>query len=506
MSSATSTRGIPASASGSEGLFEIKLVPALISVAVGLLIWFLPPPQSFVDYVAANPDAGYNAVNAWHLLAIFVATIVAIITKPLPMGAIAMISIAVVTISGALGTGGSAMNAAISAFANSTIWLIVIAFFISRGFIKTKFGTRIAYWFMRLLGKNTIGLSYGLIAADLVMAPAIPSNTARGGGIIYPVLKSVALAYDSDPEQGTARKIGAFLTLTSFQGLVVTSGMFLTAMAANPVAQSLAADLGAEITWTNWATAAIVPGLISLIVVPLLLYKVYAPEIKQTPEAPELARKKLAEMGSMKASEWIMLGVFVMLIVLWIFGKNWFGLHSTAVAFIGLAVLLLTSVLNWNDVLNEKGAWNTLVWFSALVMMASYLSKLGLIPWFSVAMGDVVGGMNWVTAFVILALAYFYSHYLFASNTAHVTAMYAAFLAVAIQIGAPALLAALVLGFFSNLMSSMTHYGTGPAPVYFGSGYVEMTDWWKWGLVISVLNIVIWLGVGGVWWKILGLW
>ena len=500
MSTASTAKG------ASEGLFEIKLVPALIAIVVGLVIWFLPPPQSLVDYVAANPDAGYNAANAWHLLAIFVATIVAIITKPLPMGAIAMISIAVVTISGVLGTGSTAMNGAISAFSNSTIWLIVIAFFISRGFIKTGFGTRIAYMFMRLLGKNTIGLSYGLIAADLVLAPAIPSNTARGGGIIYPVLKSVAVAYDSDPDKGTERKIGSFLTYTSFQGLVVTSGMFLTAMAANPVAQTLAADLGAEITWTNWFTAAIVPGLVSLIVIPLFLYRVYAPEIKTTPEAPQLAKKKLAEMGAMKTSEWIMLAVFVLLIVLWIFGSSWFKLHSTAVAFIGLAVLLITGVLSWKDVLNEKGAWDTLVWFSALVMMAGFLSKLGLIPWFSVSMGSVVGGMSWVVAFVILSLAYFYSHYLFASNTAHVTAMYGAFLAVAIQIGAPALLAALVLGFFSNLMSSMTHYGTGPSPVYFGSGYVEMTDWWKWGFVISVLNIVIWFGIGGVWWKILGLW
>jgi DASS family divalent anion:Na+ symporter len=503
MSNATKTQGAPTSEAD---LFQIKLIPALIAVAVGVIIWFLPPPQSLVDYVAANPDAGYNATNAWHLLAIFVATIVAIITKPLPMGAIAMVSIAMVAISGTLGTGKTAMAGAISAFANTTIWLIVIAFFISRGFIKTGFGTRIAYMFMRVLGKRTLGLSYGLIAADLVMAPAIPSNTARGGGVIFPVLKSVAVAYGSDPEQGTQSKIGSFLTFSSFQGLVVTSAMFLTAMAANPVAQGLAESQGVEITWTNWATAAIVPGLVSLIVVPYLIYRFFNPEIKETPEAAEMAVEKLKEMGPMKTSEWIMLAVFVLLIVLWIFGSSWFSLHSTTVAFIGLAVLLITGVLSWKDVLNESGAWNTLVWFSALVMMASFLSKLGLIPWFSVAMGDVVGDMGWQLAFIVLVLAYFYSHYLFASNTAHVTAMYGAFLAVCIAIGVPGLLAALVLGFVSNLFSSMTHYGTGPAPVFFGSGYVEMTDWWKWGFVISLINIAIWGVVGGVWWKILGIW
>ncbi|RKZ15059.1 anion permease, partial [bacterium] len=158
------------------------------------------------------------------------------------------------------------------------------------------------------------------------------------------------------------------------------------------------------------------------------------------------------------------------------------------------------------DVLSETGAWDTLVWFAALVMMATNLNTLGLIPWFGTTIGELVGDIPWVAAFLILALAYFYSHYLFASNTAHISAMYAAFLAVAIAVGAPPMLAALVLAFFGNLMSSMTHYGTGPAPVFFGSGYVDMGTWWKLGFLISVVNIVIWLGIGGLWWKVLGLW
>jgi len=281
--------------------------------------------------------------------------------------------------------------------------------------------------------------------------------------------------------------------------------MFLTAMAANPLAQKLAADQGVEITWTNWATAAIVPGIISLIVIPWVLYKLYKPEITETPRAPEIAREKLAEMGPVKTSEWIMLGVFVLLLAMWILGST-IGVDATTTALVGLAVLLITGVLTWTDILNERGAWDTLVWFAALVMMASFLSKLGFIPWFSDTMGGLVGGMNWVVAFLILALVYFYSHYLFASNTAHVSAMYAAFLAVSIAAGAPPLLAALVLAFFSNLFSAMTHYGTGPAPVLYGAGYVELTDWWRLGFIVSVINIVIWLGIGGLWWKILGLW
>jgi len=140
------------------------------------------------------------------------------------------------------------------------------------------------------------------------------------------------------------------------------------------------------------------------------------------------------------------------------------------------------------------------------VMMATQLNALGLIPWLSAQMSDAVAGMGWVTAFVVLTLVYFFSHYLFASNTAHISAMYAAFLATAIMAGAPPLMAALVLGFISSLFASVTHYSSGPAPVLFGAGYVPVVAWWRTGFVISLTTIAIWMGVGGAWMKVLGMW
>ncbi|MCB9453247.1 MAG: anion permease [Anaerolineaceae bacterium] len=464
-----------------------KLVPLFSTLIVGLVLWIIPPPEG-VELVA------------WHLFAIFVATIFGLIFKPLPMGAVAIIGTTMTALTGVL-----PIADALSGFSNSTIWLIVLAFFIARGFIKTGLGARIAYLFVRLLGKRTLGLSYGLILTDLVLAPAIPSNTARAGGVVYPILKAVSKVYGSDPLDGTSRRIGAFLTKTAFQGTVITSAMFLTAMAANPLAAKLAGDMGVEITWGGWALAALVPGALSLLIVPWIIYKIYPPEIKETPDAANMARSKLAEMGSVTQSEWIMLGAFILLLVMWIFGSN-IGISATVAAMVGLGVLLIAGVLTWDDIRKEEGAWDTLVWFAALVMMASSLNELGFIPWFSEKVGVMVGDTAWLPALIILSLVYFYSHYLFASNTAHVSAMYAAFLGVALAIGAPPVLAALVLAFFSNLFSSMTHYGTGPAPVLFGAGYVELSDWWKIGLLVSVINIVIWLGAGGLWWKIIGLW
>jgi len=467
-------------------LAPAKLVPMIIVVVLGGAMWFIPPPEGVKQ-------------EAWQLLAIFVATVVGFIAKPLPMGAVAVIGIMMTALTGTL----SIANA-LSGFGNNVIWLIGAAFFISRAVIKTGLGARIAYHLMKLLGKKTLGLSYGLGIADLILAPAMPSNTAREGGIIMPLIRSVAEVYDSDPAKGTERKIGSFLMMSAFQVNIITSAMFMTAMAANPLAAGLAGKAGVNISWGDWMLAALVPGLISFVVLPLFVYRFYGPEIKQTPEARELAEGKLREMGPMASSEWITAGVIVLLLVLWIGGQVW-SIDATTAAFTGLAVLLITGVLTWQDMLNEKGAWDTIVWFAALVMMASQLNTLGFIPWFGETVAGKVSGFEWTTAFLILALVYFYSHYMFASQTAHISAMYAPFLAIALTVGTPPVLAALVLAFFSNLFSSLTHYANGPAPVVFGTGYVSMGTWWRMGAVISVINIIIWVGTGSVWWKMIGL-
>jgi DASS family divalent anion:Na+ symporter len=467
-------------------LAPARLVPLLITLGIGVIIWFMPPPEGVT-------------LEAWHLLAIFVATIVGIITKPLPMGAVAIIGVAATALTGTLKIGD-----ALSGFGNNTVWLIGVAFFVSRAIIKTGLGARIALHFMKRFGKKTLGLSYGLGLADLVLAPAMPSNTARAGGVLMPLLRSVSLAYDSDPANGTQRRVGAFMMLNAFQINIITSAMFMTAMAANPLAAKLAGDAGVEVTWGGWFLAALVPAIVSLIVIPLFVYKVYPPEVKETPQAAQMASDQLVEMGAMKPGEWLTLAVIALLLCLWIFSKN-LGVDATTAALVGLGLLLLTGVLTWQDILQETSAWDTIVWFAALVMMATQLNKLGFIPWFGESVGAQVQGMEWTVAFLILGLVYFYSHYLFASQTAHISAMYAPFLAVALAVGTPPVLAALALAYFSNLFSSLTHYANGPAPVVFGTGYVSMGAWWGVGGAVSVLNIIIWVGIGSIWWDVIGL-
>ena len=464
-----------------------RLVAAAL---VGLGLWLVPVP------VGVEP-------GAWKLLAIFVATIAGIILRPLPTGAVALVATGVAVLSRTL-----TIDEATAGFGAPIVWLVVAAFFIATAFIHTGLGIRIAYHFMRVLGKHTLGLAYGLVATDLVLAPVIPSNTARAGGVIFPILRSLCASLRSDSSAdapGNApADVAGFLTFTAYQGTCVTSAMFLTAMVANPLAVELAAQQGIEITWTGWALAASLPGLVSLVVVPLLIFYLYPVKTRETPEAPELARRHLREMGPMARNEWILLGVFVLLLVLWIFGST-LGIATTTTAIVGVGALLVTGALPWEKVLREKSAWDTLIWFAVLVMMASQLGERGLVDWFSENVASVIGGESWLPAFLGLSLIYFYSHYFFASNTAHVSAMYAPFLVVALGVGTPPLFAALVLAFFSNLFASMTHYGTAPAPIFFGSGNVELGTWWKLGALISLVNIAIWLGIGSLWWKALGI-
>ena len=281
--------------------------------------------------------------------------------------------------------------------------------------------------------------------------------------------------------------------------------MFLTAMAANPLVVELAAQQGVEISWALWAATAAVPGLLSLLLVPLLIYRLYPPQITHTPAAPEIARQRLAELGAMTRDERILLAVFVFLLSLWI-GGGPLGVSATTTALAGVAAMLATGVLAWEDILRERSGWDTLIWFAVLVMLASQLGELGLLAWFTERVSGVLAVGHWIPSFLGLSLIYFYVHYFFASNTAHVSAMYAPFLALALAVGTPPLLAALLLGFFSNLFASLTHYGTAAAPILFGSGNVDIGTWWRLGLLISAVNIAIWVGAGSLWWRLLGLW
>lgn len=329
-----------------EGLFFLKAASKWkrfgFCLVLGTLFFLVPPPGSL-------SPAG------WHVFGIFATTILGLILKPIPTGNMALLAIVALCLTGTL-----TLEEVLSGFSLPTIWLVVVAFFISRGIVKTGLGERIAYLFVERFGRKPLFLAYSLVASDLIIAPAMPSNAARAGGILAPIVQSLNTTFGSDPKRGTEKRLGNFLVPVVFQCDVVISAVFLTSMAANPMIVSFAGDLlGIQMTWGGWLAASCVPGILSLLLYPLVIYRIDPPELKETPEAPALAREKLDAMGPLKREEKVMGLIFLLLIALWS-GGRYLGISETLTAFIGLCLLLLTGVLSWEDVKSEKGAWDTL--------------------------------------------------------------------------------------------------------------------------------------------------
>ena len=460
------------------------------TLAIGLILWFCGP---------IRPDG--VSLAAWHMFAIFVATIVGCITQPLPIAGTTLVGFTVIVL-----VGLAPMKGTLTAFSNSSAWLIAMAFMLSRGFIKTGLGRRIALLFVRSFGHRSLGLAYSIMGIDLVTSPAIPSNTARAGGVVYPIVKSLAETYGSDPKKGTRKKIGSFLVFSEFHSNLITSATFMTAMAPNLVIVALAKTLHINITWLGWFVAGVVPSVICLLATPYIIYKMYPPEVKETPNAKEWANEELDKMGKMKISEKLMGLIFILTLVLWMLTSFIPAIDATFVAFLAISLLLITGVLDTKDLLHETGAWNVLIWLSVLVYMAGQLSELGFIKWFSSSIGSALHGISWVWVLAVLMIVYFYAHYFFASATAHVTAMYAAFVSVAVAAGAPAMLAAMLLAFTSAFMSSTTHYANGPASVLSSSGYVTQSEWWKMNFIMGIFYLLVYGIIGTLWMKVIGLW
>jgi DASS family divalent anion:Na+ symporter len=458
-----------------------------IVVASVVIILALPVPEGITT-------------ESWRLLAIFTGTIVGSIVRPVPAAAVVFLGIAAIAITKTLPA-----REALAGYSDPLVWLVLCAFFMSRGVLKTGLGRRIAYLFIRAIGRNSLGLSYALTSTDALLAGFLPSNSARCGGVIFPIARSLADAYDSKPGP-TARRLGAFLMVAVYQSDVVACAMFLTGQASNVIIAKLAMESAkVELSYATWLLGSIVPGVLSLACVPWLLFKLFPPEVKHTPDAARIAQDELTKMGPMQRAERIMLVIFVLVAGLWMTGR-WHGIDYAVVALGGACLLFLSGVLSWDDIISEKGGWDVFLWYGGVVKMAEAVARSGLPEKFAQASAGLTTGMSWGVALAILMFIYFYAHYGFASITAHITAMFVPFVAVLIAAGAPPMLAAVMLAYYANLSASLTNYGTTTAPIYFGAGYVTQKEWWKYGLIVSVATITIWSTAGLAWWKFLGWW
>jgi len=469
-------------------------------------LWKALAPIAAAIVIALIPAPAGLAQHTWYYFAIFAGVIVGLMLEPIPGAAIGLIAVTIVAVLSewvffspeqlakpGFNVANASLAWALSGFSNGTVWLIFGAFMFALGYEKTGLGRRIALLLVRAMGRKTLTLGYAVMVADAVLAPFTPSNTARSGGTIFPVIRNLPPLYDSKPNDPSARRIGSYIMWTAIATTCVTSSMFLTALAPNLLAAELIRKtVKVDLNWMQWFMAFAPAGILLLLAVPLLTYVLYPPEIKQGSEVPAWAAEELRKMGPLTRREWT-LGVLVLIaLALWIFVDNY--VNPTTAALMVIAIMLVTKVVTWDDMLANKQAWNTFAWFATLVSLADGLSRTGFVKWFADLMSHHMSGFSPTIAVVILVLIFYFTHYLFASITAHTTAMLPVMLTVGSTIpGMPMEAFALLLALTLGIMGILTPYGTGPSPVYFGSGYLPAGDYWRLGAIFGIIYIVVFL-------------
>jgi DASS family divalent anion:Na+ symporter len=448
-------------------------------VALALGIWFSPVPEGLVP-------------AAWHLFALFVAAIVAVV-----IGAFPILTSSVLALAAAVLTGTLAPAKAYSGFANGTILLIVVAFLVARGVVKCGLGERMGHMVVSAFGRSTLGLGYSVFLVDGVIAPAFPSNTARSG-VLYPLVLSVAEAAGAKPGAEGRRRLGSFLMFSGIASLTVSSALWFTAMAANPLGAEIARGYGLEIGFGSWLVASSIPTLAAMLLLPLVLYKVIGPEVKATPEAPRAARRALAELGPLRLHEKIVAATFAGMVGLWAAAAT-LGLDSTAVAFLGLGVLLATGVLTLGDIAKEGDVLATFIWFAVLFTLSGQLNELGFMGYLGERLAGALGGLSAPVAGVVLVVAYVLLHYLFVSQTAHLLALFGVFLDVGVKLGVPVAILAFLLLFATNFFSANTPQGSSANLLFAGSGYLSQGELYRLGALTTAFNLVLYLVVGIPW-------
>jgi L-tartrate/succinate antiporter len=456
------------------------IVKTLLPLAVGMVIALIPVPKGLT-------------LKAWYFFSLFSAVITGLIVEPIPAAAIGVLGVTLATVLMLVeATPAKAIAWALGGFSNSTVWLIFAAFMFALGYHKTGLGRRLGLSLVKVLGGRTVSLGYAITLSDFVLSPFMPSNTARSGGTIFPVIQHIPGLYGSEPGE-TARRIGSYIMWTALSATCVTSSMFVTALAPNLLALDLIKKtVNVEISWTTWLVGFLPAGIILLITLPLLIYWIYPPEIKVSPEVQTWASDELRKMGKMTHKEIVMALLAVTALALWIFGEK--HVNATTAALVIICLMIITGVVSWDDILSNKQAWNVLVWFATLVSLAGGLAQVGFTNWLGKGAATLFSGISPVCIMVFLVVVFFVTHYMFASTTAHTTAMLPVFLAAGAAVpGMNVKVLALLLAYSLGLMGIITPYATGPSPVYFGSGYISRKDFWVLGLVFGAIFLAVFL-------------
>ncbi len=447
--------------------------------AIALGIWFAPVP------------AGLTA-QAWHLFAVFVAAISSVLVGAFPLLTASLIAVAAVVLTGTIDAAK-----AFSGFANASVLLVVIAFIVAQAVVKCGLGRRISLFMVSRFGGSSLGLAYSIVMTDALIAPAFPSNTARGG-VLFPIVLSVSQGAGSIPGDDEKRRLGGYLMFCAMASLAVSSALWMTATSANPIGVQVTKQFGLDIGFGSWLLAACVPALCAIVMLPWLVAKLFPPRVGTTPDAPKAAKAELAGMGPLSRAEWITAIVFVVMVTGWV-AADTFKLNVTSIAFAGLGVLLLANVLTLDDIALMGDTLATFLWLAILFALSGQLNELGFMSYAGERLASQLGGLSWPTLYVTLVVLYVAIHYMFVSQSSQVLALLGVFLDVGVRGGVPAPLMAFGLLFASSYFSVITPQGGSQNIIFAASGYLTQGELYRLGLLVTLAFLAVFLVIGTPW-------
>ena len=464
--------------------YDLKKFYPLILI---LFCWFLKPPEEL-------------SISGYRVFIVFVSVIFSILLQSIPTAVSVLTGLTFSVLTGLM-----PLKSALKGYSDSTTWLVVIAFLIAGAIIRSGLGKRISILCIYYLGQSITGLGYAICCAELILGPVVPSNTARGGGVLAPIVDSISKALGSSPNN-SPRIAGQYLNLVGAHANLITAAMFLTGMAANPLVSKAALEVfEIEFGWLKWALGAIIPGLIGLAGLPLLIKYLSPPNIDSIEPVRIRIKKEVQTLGPWTKAEIATGIIMVLMLLLWL-SKSFHGFGTTTVALAGLILILFFKVVSWENMVKNHKAWDTLIWLGGLLTIASSLKEAGFIFWFSGILESRLLNFSPILITLSLSLIYFYSMYLFSMLTAHIVALSGAMFLIVQNLGLEPIIIICLIAYFSNLSGCLTNYSTGPIIIYFGNGYVTPSSWFKIGFIVSIYHLIIWLGIGSIWWKILGWW
>jgi DASS family divalent anion:Na+ symporter len=460
-------------------MIDLILIKRALPFVLAIGIWFAPVP------------AGLTA-QAWHLFAVFIAAIASVLVGAFPLLTSTMLAVAAVVLTGTI-----TPAKAFGGFANASVLLVVIAFLVAQAVVKSGLGERISLFMVSIFGRSSLGLAYSIVLTDALIAPAFPSNTARGG-VLFPIVLSVAQGSGSKPEDPEGRRLGGYLMFCGMASLAVSSALWMTATSTNPIGVQIAQQFGLEIGFGKWLVTASVPALTAILLLPRVVARIFPPGVGETPDAPAAARKALASLGPLSRDEWVTAGVFGLMVLGWILADA-LKLNATSTAFAGLGLLLMTNVLTLNDISTQGDTLATFLWLAVLFALSGQLNELGFMGYAGQRLASYMGGLSWPLTYLTLIALYVGIHYMFVSQTSQVLALLAVFLEVGIRGGVPVPLMTFGLLFASSYFSVITPQGGSQNVIFVGSGYLTQPEFYRLGLLVTLFFLAVFLVVGTAW-------